>query len=174
MASGHAGTAGHVGAGMEPVIRPIRTEDAAALGRLFERLSPETVYRRFHQPVRRPPRAMFAWFADVDHLRRDALVAEVDGEIVGLASYDVLRDGDGHEAEIAVLVEDAWQRHGLGRRLMRRLARAAAERGVHSFTAYMLGDNAAAVRLLRSLAPAAPVRPDHGELVARIPIAVAG
>jgi GNAT superfamily N-acetyltransferase len=157
----------------DPVIRPIRPEDAVGLARLFERLSPETVYRRFHQPVKRPSPSMFAYFAEVDHLRRDALVAEVDGEIVAVASYDVLSDSDGHEAEIAVLVEDAWQRHGLGRRLMRRLARAAAGRGVHSFTAYMLGDNVGAVRLLRSLDPTAPVRPDHGELVARIPLRLA-
>ncbi|HEX2039996.1 MAG TPA: GNAT family N-acetyltransferase [Acidimicrobiales bacterium] len=157
-----------------PVIRPIRPEDAAALARLFERLSPETVYRRFHQPMRRPRPAMLAYFANVDHRRRDALVAEVDGEIVAVASYDVPSNGDGHEAEIAVLVEDAWQRHGLGRRLVRRLAKAAAERGVDSFTAYMLGDNPGAVRLLRSLAPKAPVRPDHGELVAHIPLRLAG
>lgn len=158
---------------MEPVIRPIRSEDAPALGRLFERLSPETVYRRFHQPVRRPRQSTLVYLADVDHQRRDALVAEVDGEIVGVARYDRLADG-ADDAEIAVLVEDDWQRHGLGRRLVEALAREAAARGVQVFTAVMLGENAAALHLLRSLAPRTAVHPDHGELTARIPLRLAG
>ena len=35
--------------------RPVRPEDATLFCRLWERLSPETVYRRFHAPLRRPP-----------------------------------------------------------------------------------------------------------------------
>lgn len=156
---------------MEPVIRPIRSEDADALGRLFERLSPQTVYRRFHQPVARARPSTLAYLAGVDHHDRDALVAEVEGEIVGVARYDRLHKGPRDEAEVAIVVEDAWQRHGLGRRLLAELAPLAAGRGVHAFTAALLGENHAALGLLRALAPAAAVRPDHGELVARIPIA---
>nr|MDQ3758225.1 GNAT family N-acetyltransferase [Actinomycetota bacterium] len=126
------------------------------------------------QPVSEPSARVLHYLADVDHDRRQAIAAEVDGEIVGVARYDVLSEGDGREAEVAVLVEDAWQRHGLGRRLVQDLAELAAERGVEAFTAIMLGENRAALHLLRSLAPKARVHPDHGELAARIPLALAG
>ena len=35
--------------------RPVRPDDAPLFCRLWDRLSPETVYRRFHAPLRRPP-----------------------------------------------------------------------------------------------------------------------
>lgn len=153
---------------MEPHIRPLEADDADALGRLFHRLSPETVYRRFHQPVRRPRPQVLAYLAAVDHDRREAMAAEVDGEIVGVARYD--RIGDTDTAEFAIVVEDAWQRRGLGRRLAEELAAAGRRRGIRAFAASLLGDNHAALSLLRSLAPGTRVRPDHGELVARVPL----
>lgn len=153
---------------MEPRIRPLEATDAEALGRLFHRLSPETVYRRFHQPVREPRPQVLAYLAAVDHDRREAMAAEVDGEIIGVARYD--RVGDTDEAEMAIVVEDAWQRHGVGRRLVQELAAAGARRGIRAFAASLLGDNHAALALVRALAPTAKVKPDHGELVARIPL----
>jgi len=69
---------------------------------------------------------MLARLTDVDHLRRDALVALEGDEIVAVARYDAARTDDGddadtRDAEIAVTVVDAWQRRGLGHRLLQRL-----------------------------------------------------
>lgn len=152
----------------------MQPEDADALRRMFFRLSPETVYRRFFRPVREPSARDLEYLAGVDHDRREALVAEVDGEIVGVARYDHAAGRPGNEAEIAVVVEDAWQHHGLGQRLMRRLALLAAERGIDTFTADVLAGNRAAVHLLRTLSPEADVHLDAGELVVRAPLVVAG
>jgi GNAT superfamily N-acetyltransferase len=136
---------------------------------MFFRLSPETVYRRFFRPVREPSARVLEYLVSVDHDQREALVAEVDGEIVGVARYDRLRDRP-NEAEVAIVVEDAWQHRGLGHRLMRRLADAAARAGVEAFTAEVLGGNRAAVDLVRSLAPTADVRFAYGEVVVRAPL----
>jgi GNAT superfamily N-acetyltransferase len=144
-------------------------DDVEALRRMFFRLSPETVYRRFFRPVREPSEATLRHFAEVDHELREALVAEVDGELVGVARYD--RPGtDAADAEVAIVVEDAWQHRGLGRRLMRRLATVASDHGVRVFTADVLGGNRAAMHMLRTLSPSATVQITSGEVVVRAPL----
>ncbi|HEX7165947.1 MAG TPA: GNAT family N-acetyltransferase [Acidimicrobiales bacterium] len=150
-------------------IRPMEESDLEALRRLFFRLSPETVYRRFFRPIREPSNSVLRYLVAVDHDRREALVAEVEGEIVAVARYDRAADRP-DEAEVAIVVEDAWQHRGLGQRLMRRLALLAVDRGVEVFVAGVLGGNRDAVHLVRALSPAADVHFDAGELVVRAPL----
>lgn len=154
--------------GATVVVRPIIPADAARLRRMFERLSPETVYRRFFSPVTRPPARALIHLATVDHDRREALVALSGNEIVGVARYDRRPGSDA--AEIAVTIEDAWQHRGLGSRLARRLAARAAGRGIAELSAAMLGDNRPALGLLRRLAPGSEVRFEHGEYAASVRI----
>jgi GNAT superfamily N-acetyltransferase len=142
--------------GAELAVRPIEPGDAERLARMFDRLSPVTVYRRFFSPVRRPSRRLLEWLTNVDHDCREALVALDGDEIVAVARYDA-RCGE-REAEIAVTVEDAWQHRGVGRRLARRLAAHALDHGFERFIATMLAENQPALRLLRTLAPDAQVR----------------
>jgi RimJ/RimL family protein N-acetyltransferase len=150
------------------VVRPIAITDVERLGRLFDRLSPESIHYRFFSPIRRPPRMALLHLADVDHQRRDALVALDGDEIVAVARYDSRPGTD--QAEIAVTVEDAWQHRGLGRRLTARLALLAATRGLDAFVATMLPDNRAALGLVRKLSPEADVHFAGGEYAAFIPL----
>jgi L-amino acid N-acyltransferase YncA len=106
--------------------------------------------------------------ADVDHGRRDALVALDGDEIVAVARYDG-RPGS-RQAEIAITVEDAWQHRGVGKRLAARLAKLAAEQGYDTFVATMLPDNRAALGLVRKLVPDATVRWAGGEYEADMPL----
>jgi GNAT superfamily N-acetyltransferase len=149
-------------------VRPIAITDAAALERLFTRLSPASVYSRFFSPLSRPPRAALLRLADVDHGRRDALVALDGDEIVGVARYDA-RPGS-TEAEIALTIEDAWQHRGLGSQLARRLGKVAQSRGYERFVATMLPDNRAALGLIHKMAPDATVRFVAGEYEASVPL----
>jgi GNAT superfamily N-acetyltransferase len=149
-------------------VRPIAIGDAERLARLFARLSPSSVHFRFFSPISRPPRAALLRLADVDHDRREALVALEGDEIVAVARYDG-RIGS-HQAEIAITVEDAWQHRGVGRRLARRLAALATDRGYDTFVATMLPDNRAALGLVRKLVPDATVRWSGGEYEAAIPL----
>ncbi len=159
--------------GTELTIRPISIGDVERLARLFTRLSPESVHFRFFSPVVRPPRSALLRLADVDHCRRDALVALDGDEIVAVARYDARVDADrkpSHQAEIAMTVEDAWQHRGLGKRLAVRLASLATERGYDTFVATMLPDNRAALGLVRTLVPEATVRWVGGEYEADVPL----
>jgi GNAT superfamily N-acetyltransferase len=160
-------------------IRPITITDVERLSRLFERLSPDSVHYRFFSPIRKPPRAALLRLADVDHARRDALVALEGDEIVAVARYDAPpatpsdrsdQAGEAGEAEIAVTVEDAWQHRGVGEGLAARLAHLAKERGYERFNATLLADNRAALGLIRKMSPDAKVSFADGELHASIPL----
>jgi RimJ/RimL family protein N-acetyltransferase len=147
-------------------VRPIEASDVELLRRMFYRLSAETVYKRFFRPIVEPSPSVLRYLCEVDHGRREALVAVApDGEIVAVARYDRL--GDTHEAEVAVVVEDAWQGHGIGAHLVTKLGRLAESRGLEVFTATMLGDNRAATKLLRKVDTHPDVHFDHGEVVSR-------
>jgi GNAT superfamily N-acetyltransferase len=136
-----------------PVLtRPVDLDDEVRLYRLWPRLSADTVYRRFHAPVRRLPPELVHRFVDVDHDRREAVVAVVGDEVVGIARYDRAPD-DGTRAEFAVLVEDAWQGHGVGRQLLAEVLELAARRGVRTATASVQADNERTLALLRRLLP---------------------
>ena len=151
-------------------IRPIEAGDAERLGRLFFRLSPETVYFRFFRPVVRPSTQFLRHLAEVDYVHREAVVATLDDEIVGVARWDEGRAPG--VAEVAIVVEDAWHHKGIGHALMAELTRRARGQGLEAFTASMLADNRPAVALFRAMAgPAGHLAWDHGEVVARVPLA---
>jgi GNAT superfamily N-acetyltransferase len=132
--------------------RPVALDDEVRLYRLWPRLSADTVYRRFHGPVRSLPPEVVHHFVDVDHDRRDAVVAVVGDEVIGIARYDRYPDDD-TRADFAVLVEDAWQGHGIGRQLLAEVLDLAAQRGVRTATASVQADNDRTLALLRRLLP---------------------
>lgn len=142
-------------------IRLIRAADAYSVLRLFDRLSPESIYHRFFSPMPQPRRAALLHLAGLDSQFHEAMVAEIDGEIVGVARYDG-RPGE-DDAEVAVIVDDAWQDRGLGTRLLHQLARVGARRGLVAFRAVVLGENRRALPFLRRLSPDADIRFRDGE-----------
>lgn len=132
-------------------VRPAAPTDEARLRRMFYRLSPASIYTWMFVPApKRPERAnMLAALARVDDERQYALVATAGNEIVGIARYD-LEGADG-EAELGIIIEDAWQARGLGTLLMRRLIVEASQHQITAFTARILGENRRALRLIAAL-----------------------
>jgi GNAT superfamily N-acetyltransferase len=133
-----------------PALRVIRDDDEARLERLFYRLSPESVYRRFFTLYTTPPCGALQKLVRLDHDTRDAIVAVVDDEIVGVARYAATGPA---EAEVAVVVEDAWQGRGLGRTLLSCAAALARVHGMKALTATVLAENRPAVAMLRAVFP---------------------
>jgi GNAT superfamily N-acetyltransferase len=141
--------------------RPVRADDDARLVRMWPRMSPDTVYRRFHSPLRGLPRATVRHLVEVDHDLREAVVAEVGDEVVGVARYD-RSPADPATAEVAVVVEDGWQGVGVGRQLLRELFELAGRRGVATLAADVQVDNDRVVGLVRRLLPDAHLTPADG------------
>jgi len=154
---------------LEVTTRPVRDDDEPRFVRLWPRLSMETRYRRFHAPVHRLPREVVDRLVHVDHGAREAVVAVVGGEVIGVARYD-RSPQDAGEAEFAVVVEDAWQGAGVGRQLLTALTALAATRGVRTLTATVQADNDRMVRLVHRLLPGATLRPDSGVYTVRGPV----
>ncbi len=132
--------------GTHVVMRHIRPADAAELRRAFDRLSPESRYRRFFGGVPHLTDASLHYLTDVDGRDHVAIVATTDGNApetdVGLGVARFVRlPGEPTVAEAAVTVVDESQRKGLGRLLATKLAQAARERGIHTFRADVLADN---------------------------------
>ena len=106
----------------------------------LERLSPETLHRRFLTPR---PRGLsereIRWFLAVDQVARVALAAWVEGRIVAVGRFD--RDPVGGGAEVAFAVEDAQQGRGIGTLLLEHLVDLARGRGITVFAADVMADN---------------------------------
>jgi len=139
--------------------RPVQPDDRVLFRRLWPRLSRDTVYRRFHSPLHGLPPEAVDRLVTVDHDLREAVVALVGGEVVGVARYD-RSPADPATAEFAILVEDAWQGIGLGRQLLLELVDLAASRGVRTLTATVQRDNDRVIGLIRRLLPGSAFTPD--------------
>jgi GNAT superfamily N-acetyltransferase len=136
----------HTGEAIE--LHPMQPDDAAALVDFHHRLSRETTYRRFFSPHPELSAKELDRFTHVDHLDREAIVATMGERIVGVGRYD-RRPGDA-EAEVAFVVADAWQRHGIGAILLERLIRLARSRGIERLTAETLPVNAPMLATFRA------------------------
>lgn len=149
-------------------IRPIEPEDRPELAAGFERLSPESRFRRFLSPLPRLTEAQLDYLTRVDHHDHEALVAlEAEAERgIAVARY-VRIDGD--RAEPAVAVADDWQGRGVGTTLLDALSERAYAEGIRCFQATVLATNERALGLLHSLG-ATSFRRAGTELVVEVPV----
>ena len=124
--------------GATVIVRPINPSDASRLIRFHESLSPDSQRSRFfavhpHLSVKEVER-----FTTVDHRDREALVAVVGTDIVGVGRYDRLGDTD---AEVAFVTRDDHQGLGVATLLFHELADVAVKAGITRFTAETLSEN---------------------------------
>jgi protein lysine acetyltransferase len=159
--------------GLELLLRPLRPDDKRRIAQAFERLSPETRYRRFFAPLPRLSEQDLRYLTEVDHHDHEALAAvnPENGAIVGVARY--VRSDDPMEAEVAVVVGDPWQGRGVATALLQRLVARAREEGIDHFVALVMSDNTDALELFRHLAPGSShtrrSASGHTELVMALP-----
>jgi len=127
--------------------RPIVPSDAPELAEAIKTADSSTLRRRFLGGAPRGTPALLAHLTVVDYVQRFALVAvdTATGRGVAVARYEPAGEG---VADIAVVVRPAWRRVGLGTVLVSCLAKAAAERGIHTFSASYLAENAPVAALV--------------------------
>ena len=125
--------------GTEVVLRPISIGDDERLVRFHQSLSPETTRLRFFAVHPQLTRRETTRFTDVDHTDREAWVALLDDEIIGVGRYERLTDPD--DAEVAFVVADRWQGFGVGPILLQCLSDSARAVGIRRLVAETLAEN---------------------------------
>ncbi|GAA3623643.1 GNAT family N-acetyltransferase [Streptomyces chitinivorans] len=145
--------------GNEITVRRADTCDLEAARAMHRRCSARTLAARYHGPVRDADRYL-------DHLLSPrfgrTLAAETaSGKLVALGH--LMWDGD--ETEVALLVEDVWQRRGIGAELLRRLVAMAAEARCESVYAVTQSHNTGMVAAMRGLGLPLDYQVEEGTLV---------
>lgn len=129
-------------------IRPVRTEDAEAIHGI--RRQPSVVRYTMGLPSTRldDVRRRIEGYGADDHV----LVAELDGEVVGMAGLHVGGPKQRHVGHVGIMVGDEHQGRGVGRALMAALLELAdAQLGLARVELEVAGENVAAIRLYESL-----------------------
>jgi GNAT superfamily N-acetyltransferase len=156
-------------------IRQGHRSDRERLLRGFERLSPESRYRRFLAPTRELSESTVRYLTEIDHHDHEAMIAldEKTGEGIGVARY--VRDPDRPDtAEVAVTVIDDWQARGVGTLLLEVISGRARAEGITHFTALILAANKEIMDLLQELDPVRIVDRELGTMQIEVPIPPTG
>ncbi|BFP56796.1 N-acetyltransferase family protein [Streptomyces griseus] len=145
--------------GNEITVRRADRGDLAAARAMHDRCSQRTLGLRYHGPVKDADRYL-------DHLLsprfgRTLAVQTASGKLVALGH--LLWDGD--ETEVALLVEDDWQRRGIGSELLGRLVALAVEAGCDSVYAVTQSHNTGMVAAMRALELPLDYQIEEGTLV---------
>jgi acetyltransferase len=156
-------------------IRPIRPEDEPLMVKFHEKLSDRSVYLRYFGTLSLKTRIAHERLVRIcfgDYDRELALVAEVKSssgtEIVGVGRMNRIHGTN--EADVAIIVTDAYQNRGLGAELLRRVIRVAREEGVHAVSAEMMPDNLAMQVITKQLGFEVKLQEGFGSMRARLGI----
>ena len=135
--------------GTDIFVRPVRPGDAQLIIDLFDELSPETIYLRFFSPIKRISRSMLIKLTQIDYDREIALIAfsgsEQERKILGVARIIFLPDG--RHAEFAIVLADAWQGKGIGKKLLHHALVCAASYGIEEVWGPVISSNTGMLRL---------------------------
>ena len=159
--------------GLGILLRPVKISDEPLLKDFFYSLSDESMYQRFISARRDIPHQELQKFAAVDYFQKMVLVATVEEDgiesICGLGQYGI--NSDMFTADVALVVRDDCQNHGIGGELLAYLTYLAKRQGLLGFTAEVLAGNDPVFHLFKKMGFAVSKRRDSGvyELVAMFP-----
>src|SRR6266540_110885 len=150
------------------LVRPLSHGDVRTVMGVFERLGERSRRTRFNGAKPCLSRSELRQLAAVDSTHH-ALVAHVEWDPQPVAIARLVRDG--HTAEIAFAVADAYQQRGIGSALAAELIADARAAGITEITALVANDNPAALALLRRTLSALDIRLEGPELWIRAALA---
>lgn len=145
--------------GNDITVRRVDTGDLAPARAMHERCSKRTLGMRYHGPVGDADRYLNHLLSP--RFGRTLAAQTGSGRIVGLGH--LLWDGD--ETEVALLIEDDWQRRGIGAELLGRLVAMAVEAGCASVYAVTQASNTGMVAAMRGLGLPLDYQIEEGTLV---------
>ncbi|MFD7934170.1 GNAT family N-acetyltransferase [Streptomyces sp. NPDC059755] len=130
-------------------IRPVRPSDHDQVRGFYEEMSADNLRLRFFSASRRSAATAADRACAPTPPGYRALLAEVDGRVIGLAEYDTAGEKD--DAEVSIAVADGLHHRGVGTLLVEHLVSAAHAEGITTFTADALSENHEVLRLFADL-----------------------
>jgi len=129
--------------GQAVALRPLRREDIDIEAAFLSGLSPESRHNRLLGGMIKITREYLERLTTVDFSRDMALAAVLmieDREVlIGVARY--VLEPEGRACEFALVIADAWQGRGIGRRMMEKLIAIARARGLERIYGDVLAMN---------------------------------
>ena len=134
-------------------IRPIKPEDAEMNQAFVRKLSPETKYFRFMSALRELSPSLLAKLTQIDYDRELAFIAThlAEGHEIQIGVCRYTTNPDGVSCEFAIVVDDAYQHSGLGRKLMEVLISTAWSRGLQTMKGEFLSNNDRMLRFVQRI-----------------------
>ncbi len=128
-------------------IRLARPEDADAVAAMHDRSSERSRYQRYFSITDWHGTKLYRLAGG--HRGATLVVMSEEGQIVGLGNVFPDPSEGSHAAEIAMLVEDAFQNRGVGKHLLQALLHMANRLGFTEIVASVLAENKGMLKLLR-------------------------
>ncbi len=116
----------------------------------IESADADTIRRRFLGGHPRVTPELLDYLTTVDYVSRFALVAVEPASQRGVAIARYEPAGQDGTADVAIAVSPGWRDAGLATELLRMLAQAASERGIHTFTVTYLAGNRPVTALINA------------------------
>jgi acyl-CoA synthetase (NDP forming)/GNAT superfamily N-acetyltransferase len=150
-------------------IRPAVAGDYEAVKSMHEAMSPDNAYLRFFSLSRVAAELEARRVTRVPGPDHAALLAVYDGQVAGVASYEVDR-GAGKTAEVAFAVADTMHHRGIATLLLEHLVSLARARQLDALTAETLQENAGMLRVFSDAGLPVVSRRETGTVAIRIPL----
>jgi len=134
-------------------IRPAKPVDERRIQEHFYNLDKDDVVARFFHDKSSFFREEVEGITQIDYIQNLTIVAVIGefgfGKVIAIGEY--LLDPDQNMAEIAFSISKDWQRKGMGKIIIHKLAEAAKENNISGFYAYTSPENKGMIQLFKSL-----------------------
>ncbi|MFO8082889.1 MAG: GNAT family N-acetyltransferase [Desulfobacterales bacterium] len=144
--------------------RAIKPSDEEGMRRLFYRSSDEAVYTRYFSPLKTMPHSRMQEYVNIDYSNTLSIVGLTgepgNGQIIAEARF--VRQKNNSYADVAFMVDEQYQNHGIAGYMYKVLVRLARERGIKGFTADILASNKAMLKVFEQSGHVVHVKVESG------------
>jgi acyl-CoA hydrolase/ribosomal protein S18 acetylase RimI-like enzyme len=155
--------------------RATKPSDEDEMRRLFYRFSDQAVYYRYFSPVKTMPHDRMQEYVNVDYRNAMSIVGVTEESglerIIAEARYVRRKDLDRPYADTAFIVDEAYQGRGIAAFLFALLIRIAREHGIEGFTADILAENKAMLKVFEKASFPVKAVLSHGAYELTMPFA---
>jgi len=157
---------------LEVHFRAILPSDEEQMRRLFYRFSDKSVYYRYFSPIKVMPHSKMQKYVNVDYRDTMSVVGLVGpaGNETIIAEARFVKYRDRPHGDIAMVVDEAYNGHGIATHMFLMLARLARGRGLQALTADVLASNRAILRVIEKTGLAFESKMEQGSYALHIPL----